>query len=241
MSQVDSGRFFEDPVREEDAPGYKDVIKRPMSFSAMREKLKRRQYENWKGFVEDFELICNNAMVYNQKRSKIHKCAVAMLRQGKKVLQQEEMFGRKAFAILNPGGSIALSPPLVHEVHLFGGSAAANQAVSGRKPSNLPSFSPPPKLQAAQSMSEGAFPREASEDLQFEFSSGDDEAYSSFSDTDLDEEEPCKSSDLGVEVLPLAGNFIFLFDLPLVGFRIAQSWKATASWNSVALREIISI
>lgn len=45
--------------------------------------------------MEDFELICNNAMIYNQKRSRVHKSALAILRAGKKWLQAAELAGRK--------------------------------------------------------------------------------------------------------------------------------------------------
>jgi hypothetical protein len=36
-------------------------------------KIQARQYVNWNEVVRDFELICSNAMKYNQKRSRIHK------------------------------------------------------------------------------------------------------------------------------------------------------------------------
>ena len=54
-----------------------------------------REYRTWRGFVEDFELICNNAMIYNQKRSRVHKSALSVLRAGKKWLQAAELAGRK--------------------------------------------------------------------------------------------------------------------------------------------------
>lgn len=39
----------------------------------MRGKIRGRQYVNWNELVRDFELICSNAMKYNQKRSRVHK------------------------------------------------------------------------------------------------------------------------------------------------------------------------
>ena len=39
----------------------------------MRSKIHSRQYVNWQELVRDFELICSNAMKYNQKRSRVHK------------------------------------------------------------------------------------------------------------------------------------------------------------------------
>lgn len=40
ISRMDSDGFFEEPVREEDAPGYYDVIKQPMCFQRMKEKVR---------------------------------------------------------------------------------------------------------------------------------------------------------------------------------------------------------
>jgi hypothetical protein len=58
-------------------------------------QLRQREYRTWRALVEDFELICSNAMTYNQKRSRVHKSALAMLRAGKKQLQAAELEGRK--------------------------------------------------------------------------------------------------------------------------------------------------
>lgn len=58
-------------------------------------QLRGREYCTWRGFVADFELICSNAMTYNQKRSRVHKSALSMLRAGKKQLQAAELEGRK--------------------------------------------------------------------------------------------------------------------------------------------------
>jgi hypothetical protein len=40
ISRMDSDGFFEEPVREEDAAGYYDVIKQPMCFQRMKEKVR---------------------------------------------------------------------------------------------------------------------------------------------------------------------------------------------------------
>ena len=39
----------------------------------MRGKIRGRQYAGWQELVRDFELICSNAMKYNQRRSRVHK------------------------------------------------------------------------------------------------------------------------------------------------------------------------
>ena len=70
----------------------------------MRQKVRQREYRTWHSFVEDFELIANNAMTYNQKRSRVHKAAITMLRAGKKHLQVLELQGRKGISLLHPEG-----------------------------------------------------------------------------------------------------------------------------------------
>ena len=42
-------------------------------LQVMLAKVQERRYVNWNEVVRDFELICSNAMKYNQKRSRIHK------------------------------------------------------------------------------------------------------------------------------------------------------------------------
>lgn len=68
----------------------------------MRTKVQNKQYVNWTELVRDFDLICSNAMRYNQKRSRVHKQALVMLRAGKKQLAEMELEGRRAIAVLHP-------------------------------------------------------------------------------------------------------------------------------------------
>ena len=59
--------------------------------------------------MADFELICNNAMTYNQKRSRVHKSAAIMLRAGMKQLQAAELPGRKVWSL--PVATALYCPP----------------------------------------------------------------------------------------------------------------------------------
>ena len=56
----------------------------------MREKVHGRKYRSWRAFIADFELVCNNAMTYNQKRSRVHHAALTVLRAGSKLFQGAE-------------------------------------------------------------------------------------------------------------------------------------------------------
>ena len=54
------------------APGYSQVIRRPMSFTQMRERLEMYEYASWQPVQEDLETMFNNAMVYNPPTSPYH-------------------------------------------------------------------------------------------------------------------------------------------------------------------------
>lgn len=104
LRSLDREVFFYNPVTEAIAPGYFNVIKRPMCLSKMAEKAKNREYRTWRAFMDDLVLLCNNAIEYNPKRSRVHKAALKLLDAGRRLLQSLEVEGRKAIAMLHPEG-----------------------------------------------------------------------------------------------------------------------------------------
>ena len=56
---------FRDPVTEEIAPQYFDVVKEPMDLRKMTKKNNTRQYKSIGAFVYDFELMIENCRKYN--------------------------------------------------------------------------------------------------------------------------------------------------------------------------------
>lgn len=73
LSALDAEGWFQEPVTDAQAPNYSTIIRHPMCISVMRGKAAGGAYAAWPDFVRDFELLCSNAMRYNQKRSRIHK------------------------------------------------------------------------------------------------------------------------------------------------------------------------
>ena len=54
---------------------YFDIIKSPMDFGTIKEKLKSHQYLNMKQFLEDIELVFHNCILYNGEASQVsHMC-----------------------------------------------------------------------------------------------------------------------------------------------------------------------
>ena len=72
-----------------DAPGYYAAVRHPMDFASMRAVLQRDHHVTWRAFLEEFELICHNAVGFNRKGSRIHRAALQLLRAGRRYLQSK--------------------------------------------------------------------------------------------------------------------------------------------------------
>jgi bromodomain-containing factor 1 len=59
--------MFKDPVDPVNLgiPDYYEIVKRPMDFNTVGEKLKFNEYENIQKFTEDVELVFYNCKLYN--------------------------------------------------------------------------------------------------------------------------------------------------------------------------------
>ncbi|XP_061473649.1 bromodomain-containing protein 8-like [Rhineura floridana] len=84
-----SGPFLK-PVSEKQAPGYKDVVKRPTDLSTIKRSLSKGQIQNMVQFQRDLMLMFQNAVMYNSSNHHIHRIAVEMQRE---VLEQLQMLG----------------------------------------------------------------------------------------------------------------------------------------------------
>lgn len=57
-----------DPVRD-NAPNYPQIVTNPMDFSTMRKKLNNNEYTSVQEFIDDIQLICDNAKKFNGETS----------------------------------------------------------------------------------------------------------------------------------------------------------------------------
>jgi bromodomain and PHD finger-containing protein 1 len=76
LSAKDPADIFAEPVPLEDVPDYLDIIKHPMDFKTMRQKIENHEYTNLSEFEKDLKLVWNNAMVYNQKDTIYYRAAI---------------------------------------------------------------------------------------------------------------------------------------------------------------------
>jgi hypothetical protein len=62
-------------VTDEEAPGYNDVVKNPMDFGTMREKVNQGLYGSGSAaaatLFDDFKLVFDNCRLYNTDESEV--------------------------------------------------------------------------------------------------------------------------------------------------------------------------
>ncbi|KII86055.1 hypothetical protein PLICRDRAFT_44511 [Plicaturopsis crispa FD-325 SS-3] len=100
---MDRNDFFKNPVSRIEVPDYLDIIKRPMCWNIIDEKLDRHQYWDIQAFKDDIGLVVDNAMLYNKPGDQIYKAALKI--QG------------SAKPILDDLGHLATLHPLHHAVN----------------------------------------------------------------------------------------------------------------------------
>nr|XP_055061906.1 bromodomain-containing protein 7 isoform X2 [Misgurnus anguillicaudatus] len=91
LQRKDPNAFFSFPVTDLIAPGYTLVIKRPMDFSSMKDKVKKEQYQSLEELKLDFRIMCENAMIYNKPDTIYYKAAKKLLHSGMKILSPERL------------------------------------------------------------------------------------------------------------------------------------------------------
>ncbi|KAM5214436.1 bromodomain-containing protein 8-like isoform 1-T1 [Hipposideros larvatus] len=85
---IASHRFsspFLKPVSERQAPGYKDVVKRPMDLTTLKRNLSKGRIRTMAQFQRDLMLMFQNAVMYNDSDHHVYHMAVEMQRE---VLEQ---------------------------------------------------------------------------------------------------------------------------------------------------------
>lgn len=89
LQRKDQHGFFAFPVTDAIAPGYSMIIKHPMDFSTMKDKIAANEYKTITEFKADFKLMCDNAMVYNRPETVYYKAAKKLLHTGFKMMSKQ--------------------------------------------------------------------------------------------------------------------------------------------------------
>uniref|UniRef100_A0A8C0WZ04 Bromodomain-containing protein 9 n=1 Tax=Castor canadensis TaxID=51338 RepID=A0A8C0WZ04_CASCN len=103
LQRKDPHGFFAFPVTDAIAPGYSMIIKHPMDFGTMKDKIAANEYKSVTEFKADFKLMCDNAMTYNRPDTVYYKLAKKILHAGFKMMsKQAALLGSEDTAVEEP-------------------------------------------------------------------------------------------------------------------------------------------
>ncbi|CDU24278.1 related to Peregrin (Bromodomain and PHD finger-containing protein 1) [Sporisorium scitamineum] len=77
---VDKYGFFAQPVSKIDVPDYYDIVKEPMDWATIKDKIVNKTYDSVEEMRQDVLKIATNAMTYNKADTPYHKAATKILR-----------------------------------------------------------------------------------------------------------------------------------------------------------------
>ncbi|XP_041726753.2 bromodomain-containing protein 9 isoform X7 [Coregonus clupeaformis] len=110
LQRKDAHGFFTFPVTDAIAPGYSVIIKHPMDFSTMNDKITDNEYKTVTEFKADFKLMCDNAMVYNRPETVYYKAAKKLLHTGFKMMSKAAILGDEDVASEEPPPEVVPVP-----------------------------------------------------------------------------------------------------------------------------------
>ncbi|XP_066441317.1 bromodomain-containing protein 9 isoform X2 [Eleutherodactylus coqui] len=112
LQRKDPHGFFAFPVTDQIAPGYFMIIKHPMDFSTMKDKIAANEYKSITEFKADFKLMCDNAMTYNRPETVYYKLAKKLLHTGFKMMSKAAILGDEDTTVEEPVPEVALPAPV---------------------------------------------------------------------------------------------------------------------------------
>ncbi|XP_046527248.1 bromodomain-containing protein 9 isoform X3 [Equus quagga] len=106
LQRKDPHGFFAFPVTDAIAPGYSMIIKHPMDFGTMKDKIVANEYKSVTEFKADFKLMCDNAMTYNRPDTVYYKLAKKLLHAGFKMMSKAALLGSEDAAAEEPAPEV---------------------------------------------------------------------------------------------------------------------------------------
>lgn len=113
LMKKDASKWFRipvDPIKDQ-AYNYYEVIKHPMSFKQIREKLDNEVYASVQGFVSDVKLIISNAFLYNPPGTGPYKDAQVLEKAFETLLRQHQLDAYGEGSMESPAGHMAPNMP----------------------------------------------------------------------------------------------------------------------------------
>ncbi|KAA1466405.1 hypothetical protein DENSPDRAFT_868432 [Dentipellis sp. KUC8613] len=79
ISQHRNGNIFHNPIKNSEAPDYREIVKRPMDLKTIKMRIKDNTISNSAEFQRDVYLMFANSMMYNRPKSDIYNMAEEMM------------------------------------------------------------------------------------------------------------------------------------------------------------------
>ncbi|KAF9918589.1 Bromodomain-containing protein 8 [Lobosporangium transversale] len=99
------GAVFMQPIKEQDAPGYYYMIKRPMDLKSIKERIRDGQITNADEFHRDVLLMFMNAIMYNNEDTEVYHMAQAMMSEVEFIIKNFK--SSQSFAPIGTSGGLA--------------------------------------------------------------------------------------------------------------------------------------
>ncbi|KAF9188196.1 nuA3 HAT complex component nto1 [Haplosporangium sp. Z 11] len=88
LEKLDRQKYFAYPISTEEVKDYHDVIKDPICFQIINEKLDAHIYQSVEEFADDVRRIYHNCLTYNKVDTPYYRAAVRQLKQAEPLLQK---------------------------------------------------------------------------------------------------------------------------------------------------------
>ena len=88
LQENDTQEIFAEPVDTDEVADYLDIVKKPMDFSTMRNKLENFEYCSIDLFEADFTMMVQNCLAYNEKETIYYRAGTKMRDLGGGIIRQ---------------------------------------------------------------------------------------------------------------------------------------------------------
>ncbi|KAF9909855.1 nuA3 HAT complex component nto1 [Linnemannia zychae] len=88
VEKLDRQKYFAFPISAEEVQDYHDVIKNPISFQTINEKLVGHKYQSVDEFSDDVRLIYQNCLTYNDTDTPYYRSAIRQSKQAEPLLEK---------------------------------------------------------------------------------------------------------------------------------------------------------
>jgi len=79
ISNHKNGAMFMNPIKENIAPRYYEIVKRPMDLKQIKQRIREGSIRNTTEFERDVLLMLTNSLIYNKEGTEVYQMALEML------------------------------------------------------------------------------------------------------------------------------------------------------------------